>query len=309
MNVLAYNWRTTNNLGSLMKVFMSWSGQRSHAVAEVLAWWVRCVLQAARPWISSEDLDRGSLWFSEINNSLSDTSVGIVCLTDENKDRPWVLFEAGALAKGLSNSRVCTFLIDLVPTDITDPLAQFNHTRKSPDDMKKLARTLNAALGVNALDTNLLNDICDVYWDKFDEKFEHALKAFPPAQPKVARPESDVLGEILESVRGMNHRIRQLESGSERITSMSNERAIVREHRNIVNKSRVQDRLMSKYNMIVQDEILERILEKYQNSDIPLEVVIDDFINSAAADSPKSIGQERIAAALEAARRVTKKPR
>lgn len=195
-----------------MKVFMSWSGARSHAVAEVLSWWVKCVLQAAKPWISSEDLDRGSLWFSEINNSLSDTSVGIVCLTDENKDRPWVLFEAGALAKGLSNSRVCTFLVDLEPKDITDPLAQFNHTKESPDDMKKLARTLNAALGANALDTNLLNDICDVYWPKFKEKFDKALVDFPPAAPKVARPEGDVLGDILEAVRGMNQRIRQLEN-------------------------------------------------------------------------------------------------
>jgi hypothetical protein len=290
-----------------MKVFMSWSGARSHAIAEVLAWWVKCVLQAARPWISSEDLDRGSLWFSEINNSLSDTSVGIVCLTDENKDRPWVLFEAGALAKGLSNSRVCTFLIDLNPTDITDPLAQFNHTRKSQDDMKKLARTLNAALGANALDTNLLSDICDVYWPKFDEKFEKALKDYPPAAPKVARPEGDVLGEILESVRGMNQRIRQLESGAERYTSFSNEHKIAQEHRYAMMKQRMRERLSSNYQTTVSDGLLDELLAKYRHNDIPLENIVDEFIASVRADTPKTTGQDRIAASLEAARSVTKK--
>jgi hypothetical protein len=290
-----------------MKVFMSWSGARSHAVAEVLAWWVKCVLQAARPWISSEDLDRGSLWFSEINNSLSDTSVGIVCLTDENKDRPWVLFEAGALAKGLSNSRVCTFLIDLNPTDITDPLAQFNHTRKSQDEMKKLARTLNAALGANALDTNLLSDICDVYWPKFDEKFEKALQEHPPAAPKVARPEGDVLGEILESVRGMNHRIRQLESGTERYNSFSTERAIAQEHWN-AEKQRVRDRLSSNYQVTISDELIDKLLTTHRHNELSLEKTIDEFMASRRADSPKTTGQDRIVAALEeAARNVTKK--
>ena len=287
-----------------MKVFMSWSGARSHAVAEVLAWWVKCVLQAARPWISSEDLDRGSLWFSEINNSLSDTSVGIVCLTDENKDRPWVLFEAGALAKGLSNSRVCTFLIDLNPTDITDPLAQFNHTRKSQDDMKKLARTLNAALGANALDTNLLSDICDVYWPKFDEKFERALREHPPTAPKVARPEGDVLGDILENVRGMNHRIRQLESGNDRY--FSSERTNSLEQHGTLRR-RVRERLNSNHQIAIADELIEKILLAHQNNDISLDQTIDEFVASAWPDSPRSTAQDRIVAVLEeASRKVTK---
>ena len=204
-----------------MKVFMSWSGNRSRAIAELLAWWAKCVLQASRPWISTADVDRGSLWFSEINNNLSDTLVGIVCLTDENKERPWVLFEAGALAKGLSNSRVCTFLIDLEPKDIKDPLAQFNHTMPTSEDMKKLARTLNSALGASALDNNVLSDVCEVYWPKFKERFDKALLENPLVAPKVERSDGDVLGEILESVRGMNQRIRQLEVARDQSPSWS----------------------------------------------------------------------------------------
>jgi len=67
-----------------MKIFISWSGPRSRAVAELLNDWTKCVLQATRPWLSTRDIDRGALWFSEIHDQLKDTSVGIVCLTQEN---------------------------------------------------------------------------------------------------------------------------------------------------------------------------------------------------------------------------------
>ena len=195
-----------------MKIFMSWSGQRSHAAAEVISWWVSCVIQASRPWISSVDVDRGSLWFSEISNVLAEVQAGIVCLTHENKTRPWILFEAGALAKGLSTSRVCTFLVDLEPNDIKDPLAQFNHTKPDKEGMRKLARTLNGVLGANALDPNVLNSACDTYWPQFEAKYAAAMEAHPLAGPVEVRSNDDVLGEILNSVRGLNQRIRSLEN-------------------------------------------------------------------------------------------------
>ena len=139
-----------------MKVFLSWSGDRSRKVANLLSDWLCCVIQASRPWISTRDLDRGSLWFGEINDQLKDTTVGIICLTQENENRPWILFEAGALAKGLSTARVCTFLIDLVSKDIEDPLAQFNHTFPNRDSVLGLIRTLNGTLGNSSLDPRIV---------------------------------------------------------------------------------------------------------------------------------------------------------
>lgn len=202
-----------------MKIFMSWSGRRSHATAELLSWWVRCVIQASRPWISSEDVDRGSLWFTQISNGLSDTAVGIVCLTHENKDRPWILFEAGALAKGLSDSRVCTFLVDLEHRDIRDPLAQFNHTQPNIDDMRKLIRTLNSCMGTAALEQSVLNDAFNTYWPQFEERFAKLMADIPQEGVVEVRKEGDVLSEILEHVRGMNQRIRHLESLREQLPS------------------------------------------------------------------------------------------
>lgn len=199
-----------------MKVFLSWSGQRSKEVANLLSDWLCCVIQASRPWISTRDLDRGSLWFGEINDQLKDTTVGIICLTQENKTRPWILFEAGALAKGLSTSRVCTLLVDLESKDIEDPLAQFNHTFPTRESVLGLVKTLNSTLGANGLDNRILEQVFDTYWPQFEERFATILSSTDAQPPSKPRPKEDVLGEILENTRMLNSRIRKLEHETER---------------------------------------------------------------------------------------------
>ncbi|AQY67076.1 TIR domain-containing protein [Pseudomonas veronii] len=197
-----------------MKVFISWSGDRSRAVAEVMSDWIKCVLQASQPWISTRHIERGSLWFSEINEKLRDISVGIVCLTQENKSKPWILFETGALAKGLSSSRVCTFLVDLQPSDLVDPLAQFNHTLPNEDSVLELVKTLNVCLGEQALEERVLEKIFNVYWPSFLSSFKNALEENLPREVAMPRSDNDILAEILDSTRALGKRIGSLEKES-----------------------------------------------------------------------------------------------
>ena len=199
-----------------MKVFLSWSGNRSKEVANLVSDWLCCVIQASRPWVSTRDLDRGSLWFGEINDQLKDTTVGIICLTQENKSRPWILFEAGALAKGLSTARVCTLLVDLEPKDIEDPLAQFNHTLPNRESVLGLVRTLNGTLGTLSLDVRTLEQVFDTYWPQFEQRFKKVLATTESPGPSKPRPKEDVLGEILENTRTLSSRIRKLEYETER---------------------------------------------------------------------------------------------
>ncbi|WP_323968769.1 toll/interleukin-1 receptor domain-containing protein [Aeromonas veronii] len=194
-----------------MKVFLSWSGERSRLVATLLDEWLRCVLQAIRPWLSTKDIDRGSLWFSEIQDQLQDVTTGIICLTQENKEKPWILFEAGALAKGLSNSRVCTLLIDLEPHDIRDPLAQFNHTKPDQGGIYALVHTLNNRLGDNRLDPAILTKVLDTYWAQFEERFQKIIVDTPVTEKPKARPDKDILSEILEHTRSFSSRLNRLE--------------------------------------------------------------------------------------------------
>lgn len=193
-----------------MKVFMSWSGLRSKATAELLANWAKCVIQATQPWISTSGIDRGAVWFSTINDELKDTSVGIVCLTHENKNKPWILFESGALAKGLVNSRVCTFLVDLKPSDLESPLAQFNHTTPDREGLWNLARTLNNSVAT-PLEARILEQVFDTNWPRFEEEFAQLLRGYPQNVEPEVRSNDSILMEILESSRGMNQRMRVIE--------------------------------------------------------------------------------------------------
>lgn len=193
-----------------MKVFMSWSGARSKAAAELLYDWTKCVIQASRPWISTRGIGRGAVWFTEINNELRDTTVGIICLTHQNKNSPWILFEAGALAKGLPTTKVCTFLVDLDPHDIKDPLAQFNHTMPTRDGMMSLTATLNSALEF-PLDTPTLTAVFEAFWPKFEQDFARLLEDYPQEAVVEARTESSMLEEILDITRGLSQRVRTME--------------------------------------------------------------------------------------------------
>jgi hypothetical protein len=199
-----------------MKVFLSWSGNRSKEVANLLSDWLCCVIQASQPWISTRDLDRGSLWFGEINDQLKDTTVGIICLTQENKTRPWILFEAGALAKGLSTSRVCTLLVDLESKDIEDPLAQFNHTFPKRESVFGLVKTLNSTLAGNALENRILEQVFNTYWPQFETSFARILQTTESQPLPKPRQEEDLLAEILENTRMLNSRIRRLEHETDR---------------------------------------------------------------------------------------------
>lgn len=194
-----------------MNVFISWSGERSRKVAELLEWWLQCVVQSIEPWLSTKDIDSGALWFDEIGNQLANTTVGIICLTKENREKPWILFEAGALAKGLSSSRISPLLIDLEATDVSNPLSQFNHTKPEKDSMFKLVSTINRNLVEGKLDDRILQKVFDTYWPQFQEYFLNIIASTSEAKIEPKRAEKDQISEILEVVRILDRRIRNIE--------------------------------------------------------------------------------------------------
>lgn len=200
-----------------MDIFISWSGERSKKVAILLDEWLQCVIQVLNPWLSTKDIDRGSLWFQQIMDQLKDTSNGIVCVTQENKESPWILFEAGALAKGLSTSRICTFLVDLEPSDIRDPLAQFNHTYPTKEGLFDLVRTLNNALSDDVrMKDNILAQVFETYWPQFEMKFNAFIQETEVPVEIEKRSDDDILSEILSLTRSMDRRINILENKGNR---------------------------------------------------------------------------------------------
>lgn len=161
--------------------------------------WLPSVVQAIDPYVSSEDIDKGARWNTDISKELEDSSFGILCITPENLEAPWLNFEAGALSKSLDRARVAPFLFQVERTDITGPLLQFQSTLLEIDDVRKLVKSLNAALDEQALEEARIDEIFGVWWPRLKGTLE-SIEEEPEARPK-ARKQADLLAEILELVR------------------------------------------------------------------------------------------------------------
>lgn len=181
-----------------MKVFLSWSGERSQLIAEALRDWLPKVIQALQPWMSSVDIDRGARWSTDIAEELEQTRFGILCLTPENLDAPWIHFEAGALSKTLQKTFVCPYLHEIEPADLKGPLVQFNAARMNREDTHKLILTINEALE-NPLSPDTIEESFDIWWSKLEEKLNNLPQ--PRSKAKYKRPDREILEEILDLVR------------------------------------------------------------------------------------------------------------
>jgi TIR domain len=184
-----------------MKIFLSWSTEPSKFIAEALKDWIPFVIQAARPWFSATDIDRGVRWSGEIGNELAETEFGILCMTPENLNAPWILFEAGALSKKLTTAHVVPVLFNLKPTELVGPLAQFNATQLNKEDMRKLIQTINKTLE-NPLEKTAIDRTFDQWWSVLEEKLLQVPKIEVLKEDK--RTEKELLEEILTLVRAQS---------------------------------------------------------------------------------------------------------
>jgi hypothetical protein len=155
-----------------MKVFISWSGDLSNKVALELREWLPSVIQAIEPYVSSEDIDKGTRWSSDISKELEASSFGIKCVTPENLGASWINFEAGALSKTLDKSRVCPFLFQLKRSEVQGPLLQFQSTIYDREDVLKLLHSINNAAEPHCIDDARLDSIFDVWWPKLAERMD-----------------------------------------------------------------------------------------------------------------------------------------
>jgi len=160
------------------------------------------VIQAVKPWISAKDIDKGSRWRDEIAQQLDESNAGIVCVTKNNQHARWLLFEAGAISKSVDESLLWTYLLDLNPADVEEPLAQFQHTIAERDDTKKLVQSINKALNERPLPDEVLEDAFNTYWPRLEEKLEAIPEDVEKSEPK--REDSDKIDEILGLVRGLS---------------------------------------------------------------------------------------------------------
>lgn len=181
-----------------MKIFLSWSGKRSRQVAIALRDWLPCIFQGVTPFVSSEDLRKGKRWLLEMTGELEKAGFGLICLTRQNLESPWILFESGALSKSVNESHACTLLLDgLRPTDVVGPLSHFQHTTFEKGDFRKLLETVNEALREKRITDQLLDRLFEKFWPDLAAAVAAAFQGDNYEPTQNSRPERELLEEVL----------------------------------------------------------------------------------------------------------------
>src|SRR4029077_6705525 len=108
--------------------------------------------KSIRPFVSEDDIEKGVRWSQALEQKLSGTDLGIVCLTPSNVNAPWLDFEAGALSNAICCDRVMPLLFGVDKGLLTGPLAQFQLTFYGEDEeerkqqMRKLVFSINDSM-------------------------------------------------------------------------------------------------------------------------------------------------------------------
>lgn len=190
-----------------MKVFISWSGERSHALADALHDWLPLVLHYVEPWLSQADIEAGQRWADQVAKELETCNFGILCVTRENVSSPWVLFEAGALAKSMQGSRVIPLLLGLEFRDITGPLAQFQAKKVERDGLLDVIQSLNQS-AQHPVPEARVTQLFDALWRELEKKVATIPNISTPA--KHARPQPEILEELVAGIRTLEGRFRDI---------------------------------------------------------------------------------------------------
>jgi hypothetical protein len=162
-----------------MNVFLSWSGDRSKALATVLSSWLAKVLQDVKPWMSEKSIDPGERWSVELEKALETCQYAIICVTPENSNAPWLMFEAGALSRAYNKSKTVPLCCGLGVRDLVGPLAQFQCLAADEAGLRRLVVGLNDVLDT-PLPVDALRETFDVWWPRLNAQLVQ-IEAQPTA--------------------------------------------------------------------------------------------------------------------------------
>ncbi|MGB3684947.1 MAG: toll/interleukin-1 receptor domain-containing protein [Ornithinimicrobium sp.] len=193
------------------KIFISWSGDLSRAVADGLVQLLNFSSDEFAPWMSDRDIESGVRGLDKIATELRETTVGICVVTDENQSAKWLNFEAGALSKqvGEDQTRVMPLLVDLSISELEPgPLTQFQGRELDKEGVKSIISSL--ARLTDASEQSVL-DRFESAWSKFEDVYKDAIsKHRHPSQNRPRRTDSDMLEEILALVRQQSRELSQM---------------------------------------------------------------------------------------------------
>lgn len=201
-----------------MKVFISWSGSRSKDLANALRQWLPMVLQYVEPFVSDKDISAGERWAQAIAGELEASNFGIICITPENLNSEWILFESGALSKSMLDAKVIPLLFGLELSDLSGPLSQFQAQKIEETGVMEVIRAINKVAEKPA-SAQIVDQLVPTLWPQLQETLAK-IPAIAPTE-KHKRPSHEIMEELVTGVRGLSNRMREFDpemSDKERFT-------------------------------------------------------------------------------------------
>jgi hypothetical protein len=165
-----------------VKIFLSWSGEQSRRAALALRAWLPNVFQDLDVWMSQHDLAAGKRWPDTLDKELATTNVGILCLTTESVTSAWLLFEAGALAKEVSASRVIPYRLGISDTTVNLPLARFQSVSADRDGTLSLLKSIND-VRAHKFEAARVAELFDTWWPTLSAELEPLTAQGQPRYP------------------------------------------------------------------------------------------------------------------------------
>jgi hypothetical protein len=177
-------------------------------VAIALREWLPSVINDLQPWMSGEDIAKGTHWPTQLGIGLADAKFGIICLTPENQKEPSILFEAGAISNAIERSRVSPYLLGIDDrSEVTPPLGHFQATASDEADTLKLLQSINEVLeqgNGGSLPAQRLKLSFKKWWPELSESLKNIERQVASAPEQSKRPDRELLEEILNMVRDLS---------------------------------------------------------------------------------------------------------
>ncbi len=142
-----------------LTIFISWS----KSPAKEIATNIKSLLEEIFPdpnieiFLSSavnNGIVAGERFRNKLDNKLMESNFGILVLTGNNFERPWMMFESGALSKNTDNSRIVPIIFNRSREELESPIKNFQCIKYSEEGFLDLIYTIKLSLfGIQHLST------------------------------------------------------------------------------------------------------------------------------------------------------------
>ena len=158
--------------------------------------------------MSDSDIKAGERWQLEIAKQLHNSDFGIICVTRENLNSHWLLFESGALATSVTDSNVIPLMYDLQYSELQSPLTQFQSNAFNKRGVENIINAINSSY--SEINPKLISTSTRRFHELW-ASWENAIAKIPMQEldPAADRPEIGMLEHVVQGMEELGASLKQ----------------------------------------------------------------------------------------------------